>query len=86
MKIVAPTLLLAMASKSVRVGVGVIVKDPVTPIHLFTNDILKSENKHHVKIFMIGDFSNIDVRFRNLEHHKCNGRLGYPERNCIGKE
>lgn len=34
MKIIASTLL-AMASKNVRVGVGVIVKDPLKPTHVF---------------------------------------------------
>lgn len=117
------------SSNNVRVGVGVIVKDPLKPKHIFagirrgshgegllalpgghlelfetwqecakreveeetglvlennkitfghvTNDMMKSEDKHYVTIFMMGECSSGSDRPRNLEPHKCEGWDSY---------
>ena len=114
---------------NVRVGVGVIVKDPLKPTQIFagirrgshgegllalpgghlelyesweecarreveeetglilqqdkikfghvTNDIMKSENKHYVTIFMMGECDDTSSRPENLEPHKCEGWDSY---------
>jgi 8-oxo-dGTP diphosphatase len=118
-----------MTSKVVRVGVGVIIKDPLKPNHIFagirrgshgegmlalpgghlerfetweecaqrevieetglilqkdkiqfgyvTNDMMKSEDKHYVTIFMMGECSDSIERPKNLEPHKCQGWDSY---------
>lgn len=116
-------------NKHVRVGVGVLVKDPIKPTHIFagirrgshgegqlalpgghlemyeswekcaereveeetglilkreslvfghvTNDIMRSENKHYVTVFMMGECVSSSLRPMNLEPHKCEGWDSY---------